>query len=165
MIANSLVNYFDKKSNFIYDLEPYYLENESVDSDLLNTTFNLWETMDADYFSCSKEDFYTNVEEYLRDYLYFLQDFLPTNQNELRNANLEYQNEYKILLNNIINNDKKQWNEVEQSLMLWKDAIPDKLLDESLLFLKFIYLYKKAEKQLGLLFPDKLKKEIELIET
>jgi hypothetical protein len=162
-ICKPLINYFEKKKDFISDVDFYYLSNSDIDKDLLNRTHNLWETMDADLYSCSFEDFLKNASEDTREYLEYLIDIVDVSlikKDTLNPIEESFFTEYRTNLKKIENKTIKSWKEIEDALFYWRNAISDSLLEDSLLFLKLVYLYKKAEEQLGLPFPDKLKSEI-----
>lgn len=55
----------------------------------------------------------------------------------------EYWADYRIELNKISNNTTS-CNKAEKSLRFWQDAIPDALLNDSILLLQFFYLIDKA---------------------
>jgi hypothetical protein len=170
-ITDTLVNYFDEKVALIEMITSFErIINSHKDDhqfcDLKNITFDFWEKIYLynldDYGDfIIKDSSLVMFKTTLCDYLIASIKVINL-ENIYLYSNQEYLQEYKIFLNQILNNTIT-WNEIEESLMFWKDVIPDKLLENSLLNLKFIYVYKKAEEQLGLPFPGKLKKEIECV--
>jgi hypothetical protein len=162
-IINSLINYFDKKQDFIIDIDRSYLNYKEIDRELLNNTFDLLDKMGTDLHSCSFEDFLKNSKTYIRNYLKFLIDKIEFDliENDILDpVEKYYLDEYKTIFEKIKNKKIEKWQEVNKSLLYWKDSISDELLQNSLLFLKFIYLFNMASEKLNLEFPDKLNQEI-----
>jgi hypothetical protein len=170
-LSNSL-SYYDIFKGLKDDLEggDESLKNDTIFKKLEEKTANLWISLwnlieDEDgypYKSISVENL-TEIKKEIFDYLVFLELLYDANWlfQLLESTNSMYLHDIQLQLQKIINNEIQFCSEINKSLAYWKDTVPQALILDGLLFLKFIFMYKKAEEQLGLLFPDKLKKEIE----
>lgn len=157
-ILDIFVSYFDKNSNLggnFLDVE--YLRNSNFN--LYDVTQDFFNKMEAESSSNDKIEF--DIIQLLegKKYLQILIEHVNLNL-DFKSIETFFIKEYQEHLNNILNSHYKNWADIEKNLRYWQDAIRDKDLEQSILILKFIYVYKKAGDCLDLQMPDKISKLI-----